>query len=114
MNTNKPIKQDVVHICGDGLYTVMSDENLKQAFNQLIACTKESGFRIAYDLTPEERANMTNDEYANWEQDAYRRSSRNRQILSNAHMALQEMKIRGLLEPKEVYKRIDYLNRVGT
>lgn len=113
MNTTA-IKQEAKRICGTGLYTVMNDANLIQAFNQLIACTQESGFKIAYDLTPEERVNMTNDEFAMWEQDAYRRSSRNRQILSNAHMALQEMKIRGLIEPKEVYRRIDYLNRVGT
>lgn len=113
MNTTA-IKQEAKRICGTGLYTVMNDANLLQAFNQLIACTQESGFKIAYDLTPEERANMTNEEFAMWEQDAYRRSSRNRQILSNAHMALQEMKMRGLIEPKEVYRRIDYLNRVGT
>lgn len=113
MNTTS-IKQEAKRICGTGLYTVMNDANLIQAFNQMIACTQESGFKIAYDLTPEERANMTNDEYAMWEQDAYRRSSRNRQTLSNALMALEEMKIRGLIAPKEVYRRIDYLNRVGT
>ena len=113
MNTTS-IKQEIGHICGDGLYTVMNDTNLIQAFNHLIACTKESGFKIAYDLTPEERATMTNDEFAMWEQDAYRRSSRNRQILSNALLALEEMKIRGLIATKEVYRRIDYLNRVGT
>lgn len=113
MNTTA-VKQETKSICGDGLYTVMNDVNLKQAFNQLIACTQESGFKVAYDLTAEQRATMTNDEIAIWEQDAYRRSSRNRQILSNAHMALQEMKMRGLIEPKEVYRRIDYLNRVGT
>lgn len=113
MNTTA-IKQEIGHICDDGLYTVMNDTNLIQAFNQLVACTKESGFKIAYDLTPEQRVNMTNDEYAMWEQDAYRKSSRNRHILACAHMALQEMKIRGLIEPKEVYRRIDYLNRVGT
>lgn len=99
---------------GFGLYSQMNDETLVETFNQLKRCTQESGFRIAYSLSPEERQAMTDTEFQLWLGDTDRASYRNRAIIAKARMALQEMKIRGLIEPKEVYKSIDYLNRVGT
>lgn len=98
----------------DGTYTMMNDENLLDAFRGYIECTKESGFRINFKITKLEWQEMSDDERKIWKEDTERESYRNRLKVSSALMALQEIKVRGLMETKQVYEYMDYLKRVGT